>query len=140
MHDDNEAASNDNASGANDNASGANDNGSTTNDNDDSGELPTAFRLDGVWDDNGRHVIVEQNGVEVVGNYFTERYCDLDTGPVDAERVSEALSRTIRIQTISQSREAPPAARRAASPTGATFSRGLRTATRNASSPSISRP
>jgi hypothetical protein len=80
---DNGSTLNDNAPTGNDNDSGANDNGSDGNDNDDSGELPTAFRLDGVWDDNGRHVIVEQNGVEVVGNYFTERYCDREDGPVD---------------------------------------------------------
>ena len=77
---------NDNQTSANDNAGGSNDNAPDSNENDngdDSGELPTAFRLDGVWDDNGRHVIVEQNGVEVEGNYFTERYCDLENGPVD---------------------------------------------------------
>jgi carboxypeptidase PM20D1 len=34
----------------------------------------------------------------------------LDTAPVDAQRVADALARTIRIQTISLSREAPPAA------------------------------
>ncbi|MGD8684050.1 MAG: M20/M25/M40 family metallo-hydrolase, partial [Chloroflexota bacterium] len=34
----------------------------------------------------------------------------LDTAPVDAERVAHALARTIRHQTISWSREAPPAA------------------------------
>ena len=34
----------------------------------------------------------------------------LDTAPVDAERVADALGRTIRHQTISRSREAPPAA------------------------------
>ena len=34
----------------------------------------------------------------------------LDTAPVDAERVAHALARTIRHQTISRSRQAPPAA------------------------------
>lgn len=83
VQNDNEASSNDNGSSANDNDSVANDNDSGTNDNDDSGELPVAFRLDGVWDDNGRHVIIEQNGIEVEANYFTERFCDPEIGPVD---------------------------------------------------------
>lgn len=70
-----------------------NDNEATTNDNvsdgpdanDDSDDLPTAFRLDGVWDDNGRHTIIEQNGVEVQANYFSEYICDLDTGPIPVD-------------------------------------------------------
>lgn len=45
-------------------------------------DLPVAFRLDGVWDDNGRHVIVEQNGTTVSGMYFSQYFCDVVAGPV----------------------------------------------------------
>ena len=81
VENDNQTVEDDDADGPNDNAAdaGENDNG------DDSGELPTAFRLDGVWDDNGRHAIVEQNGVEVEATYFSEYICDLDTGPVPVD-------------------------------------------------------
>lgn len=73
--------------GTGDNGDGGpppNQNGNSDNNgsSDDSGDLPTAFRLDGVWDDNGRHTIIEQNGVEVQANYFSEYICDLDLGPV----------------------------------------------------------
>lgn len=86
---------NDNADDPDDNGSGGNDNGTAENDNgDDSGELPTAFRLDGVWDDNGRHAIIEQNGDQVTANYFSEYICDTDNGPVPVDEEPEPGANT----------------------------------------------
>jgi len=62
---------------------GGTDDGAGGDGSDDaSGDLPVAFRLDGVWLDNGRNVIVEQNGTTVSAMYFSEYLCDLNGGPV----------------------------------------------------------
>jgi len=65
----------------------AGDDGTTGGTDDDappddpSGDLPVGFRLDGIWDDNGRQARIEV-AEEVVAVYVVERFCDRDNGPV----------------------------------------------------------
>lgn len=64
------------------------------NDSDDSDDLPVAFRLDGMWEDNGRPIVINQNGAQVVATYSFAYICDLDTGPVPLSEVPDPGANT----------------------------------------------
>jgi hypothetical protein len=58
--------------------SGSTGSGDNNNDNVADG----SFRLDGVWDDAGRQVVLVQAGTEITGTHVEQFVCDLDGGPV----------------------------------------------------------
>ncbi len=57
------------------------------------------FRLDGVWDDNGRLVNVAQDGTALRGDFVTDYYCDLDRGSL---RGDETPAPDANVQTTTQ--------------------------------------
>jgi hypothetical protein len=49
----------------------------------------SAFRLDGVWDDNGRRVRITQAGTSVSGEFIGDYYCDLERGSLHGEETPQ---------------------------------------------------
>jgi len=58
------------------------------------GDAPTAYNLNGFWDDNGRVIHIMQTGSEVIANYVETYICDHNDGAVPPGETHDGVGET----------------------------------------------